>query len=298
MNLEASTLLDRSPLFFGVVLLVIGLEMLWRTRSGRGYDFGATAATVGVAVGQAVSSALGGVLVGAVLLGLWALTPLAWPLDDWRVWVVGFFLVEFAYYWQHRWSHTIRWMWATHAVHHSPNQMTLPASVRLGWTGWLSGTWVPFAPLVLLGFHPLLVGTLLVINLRYQFFLHTEAVGKLGPLEWVFNTPSHHRVHHGANPAYLDKNFGGVLIVFDRLFGTFAAERDAEPVRYGLTDPLTSNNPFVIAFREWGRLFGEVWSARSLGSAWRAAFGRPGAPVEEAGGAETRPAEDLSPAST
>lgn len=276
MTLDPSMLLERSPAFVGLILLVILAEAFWRLRAGRGYDLGATGATIGVALGQAVTSALGGVVIGAVFLGVWAVAPVRWPLDDWRTWAAAFLLVEFAYYWQHRWSHTIRWMWATHSVHHSPNQMTLPAAARLGWTGLISGTWLPLTPLVALGFHPLLVAGLLTLNLRYQFFLHTEAVGKLGPLEWLFNTPSHHRVHHGRNPEYLDKNFGGVLIIFDRMFGTFAAERRAEPVRYGLTEPLTSNNPFVIAFREWGRMIGDARRAEGLRDCLRALFGRPG----------------------
>lgn len=129
--------------------------------------------------------------------------------------------------------------------------------------------------MALMGFHPVLIATLLAVNLRYQYFLHTEAVGKLGVLEWVFNTPSHHRVHHGSNPAYLDTNFGGVLIVFDRLFGTFVEERADELVRYGLTKPVTSNNPFVIAFHEWANLWRDLKHVRSVRGAWRVLFGRP-----------------------
>ena len=116
---------------------------------------------------------------------------------------------------------------------------------------------------------------LLALDLRYQFFLHTESIGKLGPLEWVLNTPAHHRVHHGANQAYLDKNYGGMVIIFDRLFGTFAAERADQPIRYGLVHPMGSKNPFVLALGEWRRLFGDLFHAQSLPAAARIALGPP-----------------------
>ncbi|WP_304187965.1 sterol desaturase family protein, partial [Phenylobacterium aquaticum] len=129
--------------------------------------------------------------------------------------------------------------------------------------------------LVLAGFDPRLVLGLLAFNLHYQFFLHTEMVGPLGPLEWVLNTPSHHRVHHACNSRYLDRNYGGVLIVFDRLFGTFAALSPEEPLRYGLVHPVGSRNPIAVALGEWRRLFADLLAARSLKAALRAAFGRP-----------------------
>ncbi|MGA0588308.1 sterol desaturase family protein [Dyella sp. KRB-257] len=112
-------------------------------------------------------------------------------------------------------------------------------------------------------------------SLHFQFFLHTEAVGRLGPLEWVFNTPAHHRVHHASNLAYLDCNYGGVLIVFDRLFGTLRSERAEEPIRYGLAHPLQTHDPIKIAFGQWHRLFARLRSADSLGDAVKIAFGRP-----------------------
>lgn len=266
----------RSPLFLLTVLGFVLIEALWRVRSARrGYDFKGAAGSFGVAAGNFLLKPLNAGVTGAAFLALYQATPLRLPLDDWRTWAVGFFAVEFVYYWFHRWSHTVRWLWTSHAVHHSASEMTLPAAIRLGWTGALSGGWVLFAPLILIGFHPALVATLLSANLAYQFFLHTEAVGKLGALEWVLNTPSHHRVHHASNARYIDKNFGGVLIVFDRMFGSFAAESAEEPLRYGLVHPLTSNNPFTIALHEWGRLGRDLLAARSPPAVWRALFGRP-----------------------
>jgi sterol desaturase/sphingolipid hydroxylase (fatty acid hydroxylase superfamily) len=268
----------RSPIFALVVIACVGAEALWRTLfSRRGYDGGAAAASLGVAVGNAICGGLSALALAGIYGWVWSLAQVRWPLSDWRTWVAAFVLVEFVYYWFHRWSHTVRWLWATHAVHHSAEEMTLPAAIRLGWTNILSGGWVLFLPLIAAGFHPLLVLGLLTVDLRYQFFLHTEAVGKLGPLEWVLNTPSHHRVHHASNGDYLDKNFGGMVIVFDRLFGTFAEERpDTEPLRYGLVHPVGSKNPFRIVFHEWGRMSADLVAARNLPQAWRAAFGRPG----------------------
>lgn len=247
---------------------LIFAEMLWRVfKQRRGYDFGSAAASFGVAAGHALSGVLTTAVVNTVYWFAWDLTPLRLPLNDGRTWGAGFVAVEFCYYWFHRWSHTIRWLWATHAVHHSAEELTLPAAVRLGWTGALSGGWLVFLPLILLGWHPTLVATLLGLNLIYQFLLHTEVIGRLGPIEWVFNTPSHHRVHHASNPRYLDKNFGGVLIVFDRWFGTFAREHAGDPCRYGLTTPLKSRNPLKLALNEWYELARDVVATRSIKAA-------------------------------
>jgi len=169
----------------------------------------------------------------------------------------------------------MRWMWATHAVHHTPEEMTLLSSIRLGWTNLLSFGWMFYVPLVLAGFDPRLVFGLLALDLHYQFFLHTEAVGRLGPLEWVLNTPAHHRVHHASNPEYLDCNYGGMVIVFDRMFGTLREERADLPIRYGLAHPLGTKNPFVVSFGEWRRMFTDMLSTSSPRAALRIALGRP-----------------------
>jgi sterol desaturase/sphingolipid hydroxylase (fatty acid hydroxylase superfamily) len=150
-------------------------------------------------------------------------------------------------------------------VHHSANNFNLSAAFRLGWTGWLSGNFLFFAPLCWLGFHPIAIAVSLGINLLYQFWIHTELIPKLGWLEWIFNTPSHHRVHHAANPEYIDRNYGGILIVFDRLFGTFTAEHSGRPLIYGLTHPLRLHNPVKIAFHEWSRLLQDLKGAKT----WR-----------------------------
>ena len=186
---------------------------------------------------------------------------------------------EFCYYWYHRSAHRVRWFWATHQVHHSPNQLNLSAAYRLGLTGRLTGTTVFFTPLVWLGFPPMVVIATLAINLLYQFWIHATWIPKLGVLEYVLNTPSAHRVHHASNLDYLDANYGGVLIVFDRLFGTYRAERDDLPCVYGLVKPVTSYNPLVVEFAPWAALFKDVAGARTVGEAlgylWRPPGWRP-----------------------
>jgi sterol desaturase/sphingolipid hydroxylase (fatty acid hydroxylase superfamily) len=267
--------LPRSPWILALVFVLVGVEAAWRLRSGRAYDFGAAAPSFGVAAVNMVIKPASGLLMGAVLLTVREFTPLHLPLGDWRVWAAGFVLVEFVYYWFHRWSHTVRWLWASHAVHHTAAELTLPAAIRLGWTGLISGGWLLFAPLIALGFHPAMVTVLLSANLAYQLLLHTEAVGRLGPLEYVLNTPAHHRVHHASNEGCLDRNFGGVVIIWDRLFGTFAEAPAHEPLRYGLVHPVRSKNPVSIALHEWARLARDLRHARGPGDAWAAAFGRP-----------------------
>lgn len=175
--------------------------------------------------------------------------------------------VEFCYYWQHRSMHQVRWWWADHSVHHSPNRLALLVAERLGWFTPIAGSIAFFIPLCLLGFSPRAVLAMVSLNLAYQFWLHTEAIGKLGWLEWIFNTPSHHRVHHAANPCYLDANYGGVLIIYDRLFGTFIEESAGTPVVFGLVTPQRSANPFVVATAEWRSILADAkrhWRSPAL----------------------------------
>jgi sterol desaturase/sphingolipid hydroxylase (fatty acid hydroxylase superfamily) len=204
------------------------------------------------------------------------------PLDTVAAVAVLVVLQDFSYYWFHRCSHRVRWFWATHAVHHSSNEINFGAAYRFGWTGRLTGAGIFYVPMIWLGFAPLAVGIASTFNLLYQFWLHSEYIPKLGPLEYVLNTPSHHRVHHAANPEYLDRNYGGVLIVWDRLFGSFVAERDDLPCRYGLVTPLLSNNPFIIGFHEWAALGRDLWHARSWRERLACLVGPPGRPTTPA----------------
>lgn len=269
-------LFTRQPWILGVLLALAIVEWIWRTQIARkGYDLAASVGSISVAAIGALFKPLN---AGIIALAFFAASQFALfelSNSDWRIWVAGFVAVEFAYYWFHRWSHTVNLMWASHAVHHSANEMTLPAAVRLGWTNALSGGWVVFLPLILIGFSPTMVGTLLAGNLLYQYSLHTEAVGKLGPLEYVLNTPSHHRAHHASDQGLLDCNFGGVLIVFDRLFRTFVAEPEGGGLTYGLVKPIVSNNPVQIAMRQWQILLSAVWHAKNLRQRIKLIVGRP-----------------------
>jgi sterol desaturase/sphingolipid hydroxylase (fatty acid hydroxylase superfamily) len=181
--------------------------------------------------------------------------------------ILLFIGMEFCYYWYHRVSHTVRFFWATHAVHHSPNQLTLSSAYRLGWTSKITGAAMFFTPLVWFGVRPEVVLAALSINLLYQFWLHATWIPKLGWLEYVFNTPSAHRVHHASNATYLDANFGGVLVIFDRLFGTYVEERADEPCVYGLTTPVTSHNPIVVELEHWVSLVKDMVHAKSVSDA-------------------------------
>jgi sterol desaturase/sphingolipid hydroxylase (fatty acid hydroxylase superfamily) len=176
----------------------------------------------------------------------------------------------------HRCGHEIRWMWASHAVHHTPRHIHLASAFRLSATELLSGGWLFHLPLSLLGFHPFAVAGMSAINLFYQFWLHTDLIGRLGPVELIFNTPSHHRVHHASNREYLDCNYGGILIIWDRIFGTFAQEQPHIPITYGLVNPIGSLNPLRIAFHEWIAMGRDFMRARSWSERWKQLFGRPG----------------------
>jgi sterol desaturase/sphingolipid hydroxylase (fatty acid hydroxylase superfamily) len=250
------------PLFLLAMLIE---ALLYRPRLGRAYPWGDTVASLAVALGSRLIHALAS---AAVISGLFSLVYAhrlgTLPLDRAWAWAAAFLAVEFAYYAWHAVAHRVRVFWAAHSVHHSSNTLTFATAQRIAWVGpLLSGLGLFLLPVVWLGVAPAAVGLLVALNLSYQLLLHTEVVRSFGPLEWILNTPSHHRVHHATNPEYLDRNFGGVLIIFDRLFGTFAAERAS--CRYGLLPPLQTRNPVTIALHGYGELFRDLRHARS----WR-----------------------------
>jgi sterol desaturase/sphingolipid hydroxylase (fatty acid hydroxylase superfamily) len=185
-------------------------------------------------------------------------------LDGWLAVLLLFVGQEFCYYWYHRASHRIRWFWCNHAVHHSPNELNLSAAFRIGSLTKLIGTGFFFLPLIWVGFDPRTVFATLSLNLLYQFWIHATWIPRLGWLEGILNTPSAHRVHHAVNLEYLDANYGGVLVVFDRLFGTYVKERDDLPCGYGLLHPITSYNPLRVEFAQWIVLWRDLVAARSV----------------------------------
>lgn len=259
------------PLAASLMLLEFGLARL--AHHEKSHDLRETAASFGVAIGHVLLKGLESAVLAVPFLFLYEHRLLAFSSTSPLAILALFLLADFLYYWQHRASHHIRWMWATHAVHHSPTRINFTAAIRLGWTGAISGQFLFFLPLAWLGFHPAAIVAALSLNLFYQFFLHTELAPRLGPLEWLFNTPSHHRVHHASNDSCLDRNFGGILIVFDRIFGTFAEAPQDEPLRYGLKGRGPTLNPLRIALGEWAAILRDLGKAAGLRAAFSIAFG-------------------------
>ncbi len=186
-----------------------------------------------------------------------------------------FVLQDFLYYWFHRASHRVRWLWASHVAHHSSRLMNFSTAFRQSLTYPLSGMWLFWLPLVLLGFDPKLVLAVVAINLGFQFFVHTRWGKHWGWLGYVLNTPAWHRVHHACNDVYIDKNFAGVLVIWDRLFGSFEPEHDAIPCRYGITDDFESVNPLTITFHEWRRMLTAARDAKGVRAKMHVLFGPP-----------------------
>ena len=203
------------------------------------------------------------------------------PSSSGLAWVACFVGVDFFYYWFHRMSHEVNAIWATHVVHHQSEDFNLAVALRQGaFQGCMS--WVFYLPLAWMGFPPAMFLTIVSINTLYQFWIHTQLIGRLGPLEGVLNTPSNHRVHHGRNPKYIDRNHGGTLIVWDRLFGTYQAEEEAPA--YGITTPLASWNPVWANVHYWVELVGLARRATGLGDRLRVFLKPPGWRPEALGG--------------
>ncbi|UGT61364.1 sterol desaturase family protein [Nocardia asteroides] len=230
-----------------------------------GYEFRDARTSIGMGLGSVVVNAGWKLALVAVLAAAYTVSPLHLPADTWWFWALLFLADDLAFYCYHRTHHTVRVLWASHVVHHSSRFFNLSTALRQPWTPF---TAMPFwLPLALLGFPPWAILLQQSVSLLYQFFLHTERVGRLwAPVEFVFNTPSHHRVHHGANPEYLDRNYGGILIVWDRLFGTF--EPELARVRYGLTTNIATFNPVRVATHEFAAIWRDVRGAACLRDRW------------------------------
>ncbi|MCF8463635.1 MAG: sterol desaturase family protein [Flavobacteriales bacterium] len=236
------------PIFF----LLIGIELLFGYLTKKKlYRFNDALTNLNLGIGSQV--------VGVMTKGLLFLAYLylyehrfSTIENTWWAWVLLFLGVDFFYYWFHRASHEINALWAAHIVHHQSEDYNLSVALRQSWfQGWFS--WAFYLPLAVIGFDPIMFAAMNSFNTLYQFWIHTTTIKTLGPLEWVFNTPSHHRVHHGSNPKYIDRNHAGSLIVWDRLFGTF--QKEEEEVVYGITSPLNSWNPVWANFHYWKDLW-------------------------------------------
>lgn len=261
-----------------IFIITLLIEVLYYRHLGKHqdhYDPKDTASSLTMGIGNVLTGLVSKFLVFGALVFVYKFR--IFELDRTWVgyWIMIFFTDDFSYYWFHRSSHKIRYFWASHVVHHSSQFYNLGTALRQTWTGNLSGSFVFYLWMPWVGFHPVDVILMQAISLLYQYWIHTELIVKFPPLvEWFFNTPSHHRVHHGSNVKYLDKNHGGILIIWDRIFGTFQLEE--ERPNYGLVHNLTSYNPFVIAFHEWRDLFRDVRKAPSLKAAFLYVFGPPG----------------------
>jgi sterol desaturase/sphingolipid hydroxylase (fatty acid hydroxylase superfamily) len=239
------------------------------------YDYVDTAASLTMGLGNVLAGLSAKALVFAVfsVIHRFAIFNIGY---QWWAWILLFFADDFSYYIFHRTSHECRFFWASHVVHHSSQRYNLGTALRQTWTGgfvsfifWL---WLP-----LVGFPPMMVLTMQAVSLLYQFWIHTEVVRSLGPLETVLNTPSHHRVHHASNPRYIDRNHAGTLIIWDRIFGSFEPEDLSDKPVYGLTKNINSYNPLRIAFHEWADIWRDVRQTSGWRLRLRCLFGRPAA---------------------
>lgn len=186
----------------------------------------------------------------------------------WNNILLLFILQDFLYYWFHRAAHRVRWVWASHVTHHSSTLLNFSTSFRQSMTYPISLMWAFWIPLAYIGFSPDSVLIVVALNLAFQFFIHTQIIGNLGILELIFNTPSHHRAHHGTNPKYIDHNYGGIFIIWDRLFGTFVDEKELP--NYGIVGQIHSFNPIVLVFHEWKALFHDIIKNKDLRHIWKA----------------------------
>jgi sterol desaturase/sphingolipid hydroxylase (fatty acid hydroxylase superfamily) len=261
-------MLDFSPIQYAVPVFVLAVlaEMIWaRLKRPEAYEPKDTLVSLGFGLGSKITSALFGGIFLYIFIEAYDYRIFDFGEEWWAVWwawPVCFVLDDLKYYWVHRAGHRIRWMWASHVNHHSSQHYNLSTALRQSWTGAFTFGFLFAIPLVILGFHPAMIAICGGFNLIYQFWIHTEAIGRMPRwFESVMNTPSHHRVHHATNPRYLDRNYAGVFIVWDRMFGTFEPERDDEPIRYGIVKQLGSFNLLWAVFHEWIGMIGDIWRA-------------------------------------
>lgn len=259
----------------GFIILLVTEVIVTAKQQKDYYDAKDTASSLSMGIGNVIIGFVGKAIVFGAYSFVYQFRLFTIDMTQWWAWLLLFFADDFSYYWFHRISHSSRYFWASHVVHHSSMKYNLGTALRQTWTGNISGAFIFWIWLPLAGFSPIAVMTMQSISLLYQFWIHTELINKLpAPIEFIFNTPSHHRVHHGSDLEYLDKNHAGILIIWDRLFGTFEPER-SRPT-YGLTTNINSHNPVRIAFHEWTAIGQDIRRAGSLRNALGYIFGPPG----------------------
>ena len=246
-------------LAFAAPLFVVSVAIEWffvsRKKLAGHYETKDAWASMTMGLGNLVSDLLMGFVSLGFLTWLWQFR--AFDLGHaFPVIALALLAQDFIYYWKHRAAHLIRWFWSAHIVHHSSEHYNLSTALRQPWNNHFTGHVLLSTPLILIGFHPLLIGFVASLNLLYQFWIHTEAIDKCPKwFEAIFNTPSHHRVHHATNPRYLDSNFAGIFIIWDKIFGTFVPELEDEGIKYGVVKPIETYNPVKIAFVEMLNIF-------------------------------------------
>lgn len=260
---------------------VVSVAMEWffvsRAKLAGRYEAKDAFASMTMGLGNLATDMFFGFISLAILLFAWNFRLFdlghAWPII-----VLALLAQDFVYYWKHRIAHQVRWFWSAHVVHHSSEHYNLTTALRQPWNNHFTGHVFLSVPLVVLGFHPLLIAFVASLNLLYQFWIHTEAIKKMPRwFEAVMNTPSHHRVHHGTNPQYLDRNYAGIFIVWDKLFGTFVEEQDNVEITYGVVKPVETFNPVKIAFTECAVIFKDAFrSGLNIRQRLGYLFGPPG----------------------
>lgn len=243
-----------SPVTLATPLFIIAIfAEWWAVKAGkvRGkYESKDAFTSMAMGIGNSVVNAITAAIGLAMMMFFWQFRLMEIPVT-WVSLLVAFVLYDLVYYWKHRFAHRMRWFWMEHITHHSSEHYNLTTAVRQPWFGPLTGLILIGAPMIILGFHPLLIFFVGGLNLVYQFWIHTEMIDRMPRwFEAVMNTPSHHRVHHATNPKYLDMNYAGVFIVWDKIFGTFIEEQKDDPPVYGIVKPIGSYNPFWVAFHE------------------------------------------------
>jgi sterol desaturase/sphingolipid hydroxylase (fatty acid hydroxylase superfamily) len=277
-----------------VFLLLIGVEFLVGLRRGRNtYRLNDALNSIGLGV----LSQIAGVFAALLSLGIYAIVfehaaPWRLPADTAWVWVVGLVFYDLCYYWKHRAGHVIALFWAAHVVHHQSEDYNLSTALRQTSTDWIAG-WIFYLPMALLGFPPLVFGVVAMVDLLYQYWVHTQQIGKLGWFDRWFCSPSNHRAHHAVNDRYLDKNYGGILIVWDRLFGSFTEEDEAEPCVYGTRGPLRSWNPVWANLHNYADLARDSWHAERWPDKLRVWFKHPGWRPADVAARWPKPAFDI-----
>lgn len=257
-------------------ILLIIVEVIFAVKTQRElYEVKDAATSIALGLGNLVTGIFTKALILFVFYFLYQYRIFTIPWNAWWAWVLIFFADDFSYYWFHRVSHSVRFFWASHVVHHSSEKYNLAAALRQTWTGNITGSFLFWSWMPVVGFEPAMILTMQAVSLLYQFWIHTEGIGKMPKwFEAVFNTPSHHRVHHGTDLLYLDKNHAGILIIWDKIFGSFQEEK-FRPT-YGLTKNVHTFNPVFVAFHEWRNMALDLRKAKTWKQAFHYLFDSPG----------------------